>query len=72
MHQNFGRKKKMKNLFIFLVIVIVVCIIASAYLKGQEKSGKAGKKVEVGMLWQLIKGLFSGGGSSGNSKAVNV
>ena len=61
----------MKNLFIFLVIVIVVCIITSAYLKGQEKSGKAGKKVEVGMLWQLIKGLFSGGGSSGNSKAVN-
>ena len=53
----------MKNLFIFLVIVIVVCIITSAYLKGQEKSGKAGKKVE--------EGLFSGGGSSGNSKAVN-
>ena len=61
----------MEKMFIILVVIIIVCIVGSAYLKGQEKSEKAGKKIKVGIRWQLIKGLFSGGGSSGNSKAVN-
>ena len=61
----------MEKMFIILVVIIIVCLVGSAYLKGQEKSEKAGKKIEVGMLWQLLKGLFSGGGSSTGSEAVN-